>query len=45
VKAVAGLHDGFVHLESEVGNGTSVTVNLPMSRLRPLREVAERSVA
>jgi signal transduction histidine kinase len=34
VKGFAALHDGSVHVESELGKGTTVTMRLPASRLR-----------
>jgi signal transduction histidine kinase len=35
VKMMAELHGGRLHLESEVGRGTTATVALPLSRVRP----------
>jgi cell cycle sensor histidine kinase DivJ len=34
VKGFAALHDGTVHVDSELGKGTTVTVRLPATRLR-----------
>jgi two-component system cell cycle sensor histidine kinase PleC len=42
VKGLAESHGGRVVLESQVGKGTTVTVHLPMSRVRPRRlEISE----
>jgi two-component system cell cycle sensor histidine kinase PleC len=42
VKGLAESHGGRVMLESQVGKGTTVTVHLPASRVRPrAREVSE----
>jgi signal transduction histidine kinase len=35
-KALVELHDGTLDIDSEVGKGTTVTVSLPASRLRPI---------
>jgi len=44
VKGLAEAHGGRVMLESQVGKGTTVTVHLPASRMRPaLFEVPERT--
>jgi two-component system cell cycle sensor histidine kinase PleC len=40
VKGLAAAHGGNVLLESNVGEGTSVTITLPASRTREQREAA-----